>query len=209
MADALSPSITLREFENGYWYLHQLQELAGRIGIPSATRLRKDELEKAIVLFLRTGRVALPTKRVLSKTGLRDIERGLSLTLRIQHYTSNRETKDFIVEQARRLAPDVHEKSGVWYRLNRWREEQITKGRHPTYGDLVRQYIALNKMERFVKIPHGRYINFVADFLAAGKGATHQEAIAAWTELKALDVPKDYQSWVKFRRRAKRMEQRP
>jgi len=61
-------------------------------------------------------------------------------------------------------APELVRKSGVWYRLNRWREEQTTSGRHPTYGDLVRQYIALNKMERFEKVPHGRYINFVASF---------------------------------------------
>jgi hypothetical protein len=54
------------------------------------------------------------------------------------------------------MAPGVREKSGVWYRLNRWREEQTTSGKHPTYGDLVRQYIALNKMKRFEKIPHGR-----------------------------------------------------
>jgi hypothetical protein len=93
--------------------------------------------------------------------------------------------------------------TGVWYRLNRWREEQITRGKHPTYGDLVRQYIALNQMERFEKIPHGRYINFVAEFLAAAKGVTRAEAIAAWTELKELDVPKDYASWVKARAKHK------
>jgi hypothetical protein len=34
------------------------------------------------------------------------------------------------------MAPDVREKSGVWYGLNRWPEEQITGGKHPTYGDL-------------------------------------------------------------------------
>jgi hypothetical protein len=207
MANALSPSITLREFENGYWYVDELQEFAGRIGVPAAKRLRKDELEKAIVAFLRTGRAELPTKRALRQTGVRDLELGLRPSLRIQHYSSTRETKDFIVEQARRLAPDVREKSGVWYRLNRWREEQITKGKHPTYGDLVQQYIALNRMERFAKIPHGRYINFVAAFLAARKGATREEAIAAWTELKALEVPKDYASWVRFK--AKRVEEGP
>ena len=61
--------MTLREFENGYWYLEQLKEFAGRIGIPAATKLRKDELEKAIVAFLRTGIAALPTKRSLRRTG--------------------------------------------------------------------------------------------------------------------------------------------
>ena len=199
MVDTLSPRMTLRDFENGYWYRDQLKNFAERIGIPAARKLRKDELEKAIVLFLRTGHAALPTRRSLRKTGVRDVERGLSLRLRIEHYTSNRETKDFIVEQAGLMAPEVREKSGVWYRLNRWREERITSGKHPTYGDLVRQYIALNKIPRFEKIPHGRYINFVAEFLAADKRATRAEAIAAWTEVKKLDVPKDYASWVKAR----------
>lgn len=200
MAQALSPAMTQRDFENGYWYLAQLKTFAEHIGIPAARKLRKDELEKAILAFLRTGKAVLPTKRALRKTGVKDVERGLNLKRRIGHYTSNRVTKDFIIEQARRMAPEVRGKSGVWYRLNRWREAQITSGRHPTYGDLVRQYIALNKVERFKKIPHGRYINFVAAFLAANDRATRAEAIAAWTELKQLDVPKDYTSWVKARR---------
>jgi hypothetical protein len=203
MADALSPTMTVRAFENGYWYLGQLKNFAERIGIPAAKKLRKDELEKAIVAFLRTGNAALPTKPSLRKTGVKDVERGLNLKLQIENYTSNRETKDFIVEQARMMATDVREKSGVWYRLNRWREEQITSGARPTYGDLVRQYIVLNKIQRFERVPHGRYINFIADFLAADTSATRAEAIAAWKELKELDVPKDYLSWVKARAKRK------
>src|SRR5213078_4353144 len=104
MANALSPTMTLREFENGYWYLDQLKGFAERIGIPAAKRLRKDELEKAIVLFLRTGTARLPTTRPLRKTGVKDVERGLNLKLRIEHYTSNRDTKEFIIEQARTMA---------------------------------------------------------------------------------------------------------
>ena len=194
--------MTLREFENGYWYLSQLQKFADRIGIRSARKLRKDELEKAIVAFLHTGRTELPARRSLHKTAVKDVARGLDLNLRIEHYTSNRGTKDFIIEQARLMSPDVSEKSGVWYRLNRWREAQITRGKRLTYGDLVRRYVALNRMERFEKIPHGRYINFVAEFRAARTGTTLREAIAAWNELKTLDVPKDYGSWVKVTRQA-------
>jgi SAP domain-containing protein len=197
--NALSPTMTLRDFENGYWYLDQLKDFAARIGIPAAKKLRKDELETAIATFLRTGQAALPTKRSLRRTGVTDVQRGLSPRRRIENYTSNRQTKDFIVAQAHRLAPQVREKSGVWYRLNRWREEQITGGKRPTYGDLVRQYIALNKVERFEKIPHGRYINFVAEFLAADRTRSRADAIAAWTVLKHLDVPKTYASWVKAR----------
>src|SRR5436189_1168635 len=96
MVDALSPTMTLRDFENGYWYLDQLKNFAERIGIRSAKKLRKDELEKAIVAFLRTGLAASPTKRSLRRTGAKDVDRGLDLYLRIGNYTSNRETKAFI-----------------------------------------------------------------------------------------------------------------
>jgi len=200
----LSPTMTLRDFENGYWYAGELRDFACEIGIPGAKKLRKDEIEKAIVNFIRTGRVASPTKRALRKTGVKDLERGLSLDLRIEHYTSNRETKDFIVSQARKAAPEVREKSGVWYRLNRWREEQLTSGKHPTYGDLVQHYITLNRLERFEKIPQVRYINFLSEFLAQEKHATRADAIAAWKTVKALDLPNTYASWVKARsKRAK------
>jgi SAP domain-containing protein len=205
VANRLSRTMTVREFENGYWYLDDLKRFAVAVGVPSAARLRKDELERAIVAFLRTGNATLPTKRPLRKTGAKDVVRGLSLKRRIAHYTCNRETKDFIVEQARMMAPEVREKSGVWYRLNRWREDQVTRGQRPTYGDLVRRYIALNRMPRFERIPYRCYINFVADFLEGEKKATRADAIAAWTELKVLDVPKDYPSWARASR-AKRKE---
>ncbi len=192
--------MTVQEFENGYWYAVELKEFGCEIGIPEAMKLRKDELERAIVKFLRSGKCEVPTKRVLRKTGVKDLERGLSLELRIEHYTSNRETKNFIIQQAKKLAPDVRQKSGVWYRLNRWREEQMTNGKRPTYGDLIRQYIALNQIAKFEKIPQDRYINFVAEFLAHEQAATRADAIAAWTDLKTMTVPKNYASWVKARK---------
>ena len=43
----------------------------------------------------------------------------------------------------------------------------MNKGETLTYGDLVNQYIELNlTKERFEQIPHGRYINFISDFMA-------------------------------------------
>jgi hypothetical protein len=43
---------------------------------------------------------------------VKDVQRGLNLKLRIENYASNRETKDFIVEQAHLISPEVREKSG-------------------------------------------------------------------------------------------------
>src|SRR5204862_3071822 len=84
MADTLSPTMTLRDFENGYWYLDQLKKFAERIGVPAAKKLRKDELEKPILAFVRTGKAVLPTKRSLRKTGVKEVESGINLTLRIE-----------------------------------------------------------------------------------------------------------------------------
>ena len=120
--------MTLEQFENGYWYATEVREFADQIGIPSANKLRKDELEKAIKFFLRTGKIKLPTKRSLSKSGPKDLEKGLSLDLLVINYTSNKQTKTFIKTQANKIAPGLKIKSGAWYRLNRWRDEQITKG---------------------------------------------------------------------------------
>ena len=121
----------------------------------------------------------------------------LRLELPIVAYTNDKETKDFLEREAQRLAPGLKRKSGVRYRLNRWREEQLTRGVKLTYKDLVTEYVRLNQTkEPFAQIPHGRYINFVSDFMAAEKGATRDQATRAWARLKTLDVPKTYRSWV-------------
>ena len=194
----LSTVITATQLDNGYWYATDLKEFAKTIGIPSANKLRKDELEKAIKLFLETGKIKSPTKRSPSTPGTKDVERGLSLDLLVVVYTNDKETKAFLEKEAQQLAPGLRRKSGARYRLNRWREEQLVKGVKLTYGDLVEEYVRLNQTkEPFAQIPHGRYINFVSDFLAAEKRATREQAMKAWEKLKALDVPKNYRSWAR------------
>lgn len=191
--------MTVAQFENGYWYAVELKKFAETIGIPSASKLRKDELEEAIKLFLRTGKIK-SSSRNFAASGIKDVERGLGLDLPVVVYTNDTETKDFLEREAQKLAPGLKRKSGARYRLNRWREAQLSKGVKLTYEGLVKEYVRLNQTkERFAHIPHGRYINFMSDFLAAEKGATREQAIRAWKKLKTLDVPKNYRSWVKSR----------
>ena len=196
----LSKSMTEEQFDNGYWYAVEVKTFADEIGIPLASKLRKDELEELIKHFLRTGEVRGTTRNSLSRSGIRDIERGLSLKLVVVNYTSNKETKEFIVEEALKIAPNLKRKSGASYRLNRWRDEQIDKGIKITYEDLVKQYVELNQMEgAFPQAPSGRYINFISDFLAAERNATRDEAVSAWGQLKKLDIPKNYRALKKYR----------
>jgi hypothetical protein len=193
----LATTMTETEFENGYWYATELQEFAAKIGIPSAKKLRKDELEKAVRHFLRTGESKNLVRRGLSKSGVRDVDKGLRLDLPVVHYTSNRETKDFIAREAARLEPGFRRASGTRYLLNRWREARIASGRRITYGDLVKQAIRLNRTKRGpLRLPHGRYINFISDFMAASRNASHADAVRAWKAIKAMDAPKTYEAWV-------------
>jgi len=194
----LSTSITVAQFDNGYWYAVELKDFAKRIGIPSANKLRKDELERAIRRFLETGQIKSLTKRTLSNSGTKDVARGLRLDLPVVVYTNDKETKDFLERESQKLAPGLKRKSGARYRLNRWREDQLLKGVELTYGDLIEEYVRLNQTTKpFPHIPHVRYINFVADFLAAEKGATREQAIREWKKLKTLELRKDYRSWAK------------
>jgi len=198
----LSKSITEKQFDNGYWYAVEIKAFADEIGIPLAAKLRKDELEELIKHFLRTGQVRSSGRKILSKSGVSDIEMGLHLKLPVVRYTSNRQTKDFIVREAMKLAPNLKRKSGARYRLNRWREEQIAKGIKITYEDLVRKYIKLNQVEGSfpqVQVPSGRYIYFMSDFLSGEKGSTREQAMNVWRQLKKLDIPKNYRAWKKYR----------
>ena len=197
----LSASMTEREFDNGYWYATELRAFAAKLGIPSASRLRKDELERAIKHFLRTGAPMAPAQRTRPASGVRDVDRGLRLDLPVVNYTSNKETKEFIEREAAKLEPGFQRAPGTRYLLNRWREEQLGSGRRITYRDLVERAVELNQAKLGpLRLPHGRYLNFLSDFLAANQGASREDALKAWRELKAMDVPKTYASWAEARR---------
>lgn len=190
----LTKYITEKEFDNGYWYAHEIKTFAKTLGIANSSKLRKDELEQLIKHFLRTGQIRSSDRKNVVNTGIRDIDIGLTLSLPINHYTSNWQTKNFVIAEAQKIDPDLVMKSGVWYRLNRWRDEQVTKGKKITYRDLINHFIKLNH-QKFKKVVVVRYINFLSDFLANEKDATKERAIKAWGQLKKLDIPKDYKSW--------------
>lgn len=197
---SLARSMTEKQFDNGYWYTAELKAFAKTIDIPSASRLRKDQLEKAIKAFLRTG-VIQAQSHAPAKSGIKDVERGLRPDLAIVNYTSNKVTKAFIVEQARKIDPSFKPKSGTRYLLNRWREEQIARGRRLTYGELAQQALKLNRSKTGpLRIEHGRYINFISDFMAANPGARHSDAVRAWAEVKRFDCPKIFEAWKKYKR---------
>src|SRR2546422_8984680 len=109
----LRESMTETQFDNGYWYVTELKDFAARIGVPSASRLRKDELEKAIRHFIRHREVRTFVKRGLTRARVKDVDKGLILDLPVVNYTSNRETKEFIEREAAKLEPRFKRKPGT------------------------------------------------------------------------------------------------
>ena len=193
--------MTLRAFDNGYWYAAELREFAINVRIPFASKLRKDQLETAIRDLLFTDGAKVEMISITPKQGPRDVDRGLHLDLPVIHYTSNKETKLFIEREAAKIQPGFNRASGTRYLLNRWREEQIASGCRITYRDLVLQAIALNESKRGpLRVEHGRYINFISDYMADNNGGAHDDAVRAWHEVKAMDAPKTYAAWLPRRR---------
>ena len=200
----LSALMSLTQFDHGYWYATELKHFADEVGIPSAAKLRKDELERAIRQFLRSGTIARSATRKPAasfRSQERDVDLGLHLNRRVVRYTNDVTTKEFLNREAKKLVPAFRQRSGAKYRLNRWREEQLRHGVELTYRDLVEEYVRLSQSAgRFAQIPHGRYINFMSAFLARQPSATKREAIEAWHSLKTMDCPKTYRAWVAARR---------
>ena len=194
--NTLSKEMTLRQFDHGYWYATEIKKFAQSLGLPSAHKLRKDELEKAIRHFLAHGKVTRPTKRDVSRSGTRDVDRGLRLDLPVVLYTNDRETKAFLEREARRLDPAFKRRSGARYRLNRWREAQLSRGTRITYRDLVKEYVRLNRPETtHRRAPIDRYVYFLSDFMAANPGAPMAAAIRAWKSVKSMNSPKTYRAF--------------
>jgi hypothetical protein len=196
----LRRTMTVDEFDRGYWYALEVKAFARDLGIHGAVKLRKDQLETAIRRYLRTG--VVPVLHTGKIDGKPDFEKGLHVRRQIVRYVDNRKTKEFLKKEARRIDPGLKWKSGSMYRLNRWREDQIRKRKKITYGDLVCKFVELNRAQGpFPRIAVGRYINFIADFMAGEKNPTRAAAIRTWHRLKVLQIPKDYASWVKYRKR--------
>lgn len=182
---------TVSEFESGYWYALELKQFARDIGVPNSSKLRKDQLEEIIKNYIQFGDEAISIKKTITKKGKSD---KLSLNTYIQHYVSNKKTKSFIIAEALKLCPELPKKSGVWYWINRWREEQFEK-KKITYLNLVQYFVKLSTQEgRLPQIPSARFNNFITDFLSANEG-NKDEAKAAWEQLKSFKIPKTYEAW--------------
>jgi len=186
--------MTIKEFENKYWYMSELKALAKLLEIPFDSRTRKDQLEDMIIQFLETGTV---NKKNSYRSKSRNID-ILNNSSYVENFSNKKETWDFIHSEMDRQVRGLKPKSGAKYWLNRWIENKLSNGEKITYNDVICEYIRLNKTEgKLPQIPSCKFNNFISDYLANEKNATRETALEAWTTLKDMKVKKDYITWKK------------
>ena len=186
--------MTIKEFENKYWYMSELKALAKLLEIPFDSRTRKDQLEDMIIQFLKTGTV---NKKNCYRSKSRNID-ILNNHSYVKNFSNKKETWEFIHSEMDSRVPGLKPKSGAKYWLNRWIEIKLSHGGKITYNDVVCEYIRLNKTEgKLPQIPSCKFNNFISDYLTNEKHATREEALAAWNKLKNMKAKKDYITWKK------------
>ena len=186
--------MTIKEFENKYWYMNELKALAKSLEIPFDSKTRKDQLEEMIIQFLETGKVNQKNS-FHSKSRNRDI---LNSHTYVENFSNEKETWEFIHSEMDTRMPGLKPKSGAKYWLNRWIEDKLSHGEKINYNDVICEYIRLNKTEgKLPKIPSCKFNNFISDYLANEKNATRKEALDAWNKLKDMKAKKDYITWEK------------
>ncbi len=191
----LRPSMSVEEFEDGYFYAAELKGFARQLGIPVGRR-HKLELEALIRDFLRTGIVpsaeSVPHRRSGEK---RDKLAPESI---VRNYVDDMRTKNFLRDLIHVRAPSLKDKSGQWYWLNDWRRKQLQSAKRITYADLANRLLELARTEgRLPRIPSARFNNFITDFRAdpVNKRKSRAEAVAAWECIKSVPGPKTYQAY--------------
>ena len=197
----LRSSMSVEEFDGGYFYAAELKAFARRLGI-AVGRRRKLELEALIRDFLRTRVVPVPAPEPRRRSG--DERDRLAAATVVRNYVDDRTTKDFLRGLVRVHAPSRRDKSGQWYWLNDWRRRQVQAGRPITYADLGDRLLELMRTEgRLPQIPAARFNNFITDFRAdpANEGKSRADAVAAWEHIKSISGPKTYAAYAAARNR--------
>jgi hypothetical protein len=59
----------------------------------------------------------------------------------------------------------------------------------------------MQSLEEYADSKQDSSVSYILALFCAEKSGTRSDAIAAWAELKARDIPKDYMSWLKARRK--------
>ncbi len=194
----LHRGMSVKEFNNGYFYVTELRAFARDLGI-TVGNFRKFELEELIREFLQMGKVHDCKPPLPRKAGI--IRDELKVNTIVTNYVGDKETKTFLLDLVNSLTPGLRPKSGQWYWLNDWRRNMQQAQECFTYGDLAAHLHTLMQTEgRLPRCPSALMNNFITDFMEdpSNAGTSRKEVLKAWEWLKKQSGPKTYNEFLKL-----------
>lgn len=198
---ALTPKTSLRAFRDHYWYLSDLAAFCRRYGLPASGQ--KHQLVARIEAFLRDGSceplaaTRARRKKAPSRTG------PITLKTRVtDDFKSDDETRNFFKSV-------IGEHFHFTAHLQKYRRDRMSRGRPPTYGDLVREWLAEEKRRKDPNYKSEiagswQYNQFVRDFLAdkpRNAGAGMAGAAKAWNIIREHVGPHTYREYRRLQSR--------
>lgn len=100
----LRRNMSIKEFDDGYFYAAELKRFARGIGISVGNR-RKFEVEDLIRAFLKTG--VVPTGQPTLPRNKGEKRDRLSLDEQVRNYVDDKKTKEFLLDAVRSSAPGI------------------------------------------------------------------------------------------------------
>ncbi len=195
----LRRKMSVKEFDDGYFYAAELKRFAREVGISVGNR-RKFEVEDLIRSFLETG-VVPASQPTLPRNKGEERDR-LALDEQVRNYVDDKETKEFLLDAVRSSSPGIKKKSGQWYWLNDWRRKQQERQAVFTYQDVVDHLSKLmHQKGRLPQVPSARMNNFITDLRAdpVNSEMTRDEVQQEWRWLKKQPGPKTYAEYKRLR----------
>lgn len=185
MQPKLTKNIQINDFLDYYWKKDELIAFCVRHGLGS--KGSKEELEKKIVLFLKTGKKPQTIRR--SNFPQKDSEQEIKVNTKVVHYKNDQNTRDFFISQI-----------GISFRFNGYLREfaKSLQDGSKTYGDLVEGYKKSLKEKNTTIDKQFQFNQFQRDFFANENNATRNDCLQAWDKVKKAKGPSNYQTYKKL-----------
>lgn len=186
MRPNLTSDINTESFKEFYWLKEELQSFCRKNGLSASGS--KIEISDRIEIFLRTGEIIKPVRKLVNKTIDSQVDLSLD-TIITENHRCSQDVRVFF----KTVIPKFHFSTyiqnyfknniGKTYQdaVNAWFEEEERK-KDPSYKKNI--------------APQFEYNQFIRDFFADPKnqGKSRDEAIEAWNEIKKLPGSNNYTS---------------
>lgn len=178
----LSKELTPNEFKSFYYLKSELIDFCKELGIFHSGN--KQDLEKRIILFFKTGEISKENNQSNSKTTHQKTQNNFD---NISQFLSTKISENYVCSETdRKFFKQVIGKSFSFkVEFQNWLKNNSGK----TYGDAVTEYKKIIEQKKQNKSKIGeqfQYNTYIRDFFEDNKDKTFSDAIKCWNYKKQL-----------------------